>query len=88
MGQTETRPRARTNASEPSEQLYLMEGDDDFDDGEVVEISKIHNPKVRPKKKVCFRFPDRLTIFSPTDSGYFIVRLKVFYWGSYRNKMK
>ena len=31
-------------------------------------------PHVRPKKKyVCFRFPDRLTIFSPTDSSFFIV---------------
>ena len=26
---------------------------------------------VRPKKIVCFRSPDRLTLFSPTDSVFF-----------------
>ena len=37
---------------------------------------------VGPKKKyVCFRFPDRLTIFSPTDSGFFMCGSKFFYWG-------
>ena len=33
--------------------------------------------ELRPKNIcVCFRSPDRLTLFSPTDSGFVIVRLK------------
>ena len=30
---------------------------------------------------------DSLTLYLPTDSGFFIVRLyKLFYWGSYRKR--
>ena len=44
-------------------------------------------PDTKAKKKyVCLRFPNRLTIFSPTDSGFFIVRLKVFLLGDHIEK--
>ena len=34
---------------------------------------------IRPKQNIGFRSPDRLTLFSLTDSGFVIVRLEFFY---------
>ena len=42
--------------------------------------------KIRPQKYVCFRSPDRLTIFSPTYSGFFIMQLKVLFIGDHIEK--